>query len=125
MMWVFAIVVVLLMGAVAVVAAGHGEPMSSAHSDRRDVLVPTDRRLDASDLREVRFTVGAFGYRTDEVDALLARLARELDARDTPPPAPEEPEDSEDPDGALPEEPAAESPDAEDAADEATPAGEG
>ena len=49
----------------------------------RDVLVPTDRPLTGADLRRVRFTVGLRGYRAAEVDALLARLADELDGQDT------------------------------------------
>ncbi|UDY22833.1 DivIVA domain-containing protein [Nocardioides sp. Kera G14] len=84
MMWVFAIVVVLIMGGVAVVAAGRGEGLSPTYDDRRDVLVPTDRRLEARDLRRIRFTVGLVGYRASEVDALIARLADELDARQRP-----------------------------------------
>ena len=80
MMWVFAIVVVLVLGGVAVVAAGRGEPMSPAYDDRPDALVPADRPLTAADLRKVRFSVALRGYRMSEVDALLARLAAELEA---------------------------------------------
>jgi DivIVA domain-containing protein len=79
MMWLFAIVVVIVLGGVAVVAAGRGEPMAPAYDDRPDALVPADRRLTASDLRKVRFSVALRGYRMTEVDALLTRLAAELE----------------------------------------------
>lgn len=82
MMWVFAVLLVLAMGGIAMVAAGRGEPMVEVHDDRPDALVPTDRELGAEDLRRVRFPLAFRGYRMGEVDALLARLARELEARD-------------------------------------------
>jgi DivIVA domain-containing protein len=81
MMWFFAIVVVLVLGGVAAVAAGRGEPMSPAYDDRPDALVPADRRLAADDVRSVRFSVALRGYRMSEVDALLARLAAEMESR--------------------------------------------
>lgn len=79
MMWVFAILVVLLMGGIAVVAAGRGEPLAPAYDDRPDALVPAARPLVGDDLRKVRFSVALRGYRMSEVDALLERLARQLD----------------------------------------------
>lgn len=87
-MWLFAIVVVVVLGGVAVVAAGRGEPMARAYDDRPDALVPADRALRAADLRQVRFSVALRGYRMSEVDALLSRLAAELDGdREEPPTA--------------------------------------
>ncbi|MFT4286664.1 DivIVA domain-containing protein [Nocardioides sp.] len=79
MMWVFAIVVVIVMGAVAAVAAGRGEPMAPAYDDRPDALVPADRPLVGDDLRRTRFSLAFRGYRMSEVDDLLARLATQLD----------------------------------------------
>jgi DivIVA domain-containing protein len=88
-MWFFAILVVLVMGGVAALAAGRGAPMSEAYDDRLDALVPSDRPLAADDIRRVRFSLAFRGYRMTEVDALLDRLARELDeARTTPREAP-------------------------------------
>jgi len=81
MMWVFAVLVVLAMGGVAMVAAGYGEPMRTTYDDRPDALVPTDRHLEAGDLRKVRFSLALRGYRMAEVDALLARLAEEMEHR--------------------------------------------
>jgi len=77
MMWFFAILVVLLLGAVAVVAAGRGAPLAPVYDDRPDALVPSDGDISASDLRRVRFSLAFRGYRMSEVDALLDRLASE------------------------------------------------
>jgi DivIVA domain-containing protein len=78
MMWFFAILVVLVMGGVAAVAAGRGAPMSESYDDRPDALVPCDGPLQAEDLRRVRFSLAFRGYRMSEVDTLLDRLARQL-----------------------------------------------
>ena len=84
MMWVFAILIVLAMGGIAAVASGRGRGLAPAHDDRPDALVPAQGPLDAADLRRVRFSLAFRGYRMSEVDALLDRLADQLQA----PPAP-------------------------------------
>jgi DivIVA domain-containing protein len=84
--WVFAILVVLALGAIAVVAAGRGTPMSEAYDDRPDAVVPADGPLSADDLRRVRFSLAFRGYRMSEVDALLDRLAAEREAGPDDPP---------------------------------------
>ncbi|SEB50547.1 DivIVA domain-containing protein [Nocardioides exalbidus] len=82
MTWLFAILVVLAMGGVALVASGRGGSMAPAYDDRPDVVLPTDRPIGAEDLRTVRFPLAVRGYRMSDVDALLTRLATELeDAR--------------------------------------------
>ncbi|HWJ11870.1 MAG TPA: DUF6278 family protein [Nocardioides sp.] len=81
MMWVFAVLIVLAMGGVAMLAAGHGEPMAPTYDDRPDALVPAHRPVGAGDLRKVRFSLALRGYRMGEVDALLARLASEMEGR--------------------------------------------
>ena len=93
MMWFFAILVVLAMGGIAMVAAGRGTPMSREYDDRPDALVPRDRALVGNDLRTVRFSLAFRGYRMSEVDALLDRLAREMEDRETPDPGPVRVED--------------------------------
>ncbi len=89
MMWFFAILLVLVMGGIAVVAAGRGAPMSPAYDDRPDALVPATGELGPEHLRRVRFSLAFRGYRMSEVDALLDRMARQLEQRvsepDTPP----------------------------------------
>ena len=78
-MWFFATLVVLVMGGVALVAAGRGQPMSDAYDDRPDALVPAAGPLSGDDLRKVRFSLAFRGYRMSEVDTLLDRLARQLE----------------------------------------------
>ena len=77
MTWVFATLVVLVLGGVAVVAAGRGTPLADTWDDRPDAEVPATGPLGADDLRRVRFSLAFRGYRMSEVDALLDRLARE------------------------------------------------
>ena len=79
MMWFFAILIVLALGGVAVVAAGRGAPLAEVYDDRPDAEVPADGRIGAADLRKVRFSLAFRGYRMSEVDALLDRLATELE----------------------------------------------
>ncbi|MDX6293319.1 MAG: hypothetical protein QOH50_2394 [Kribbellaceae bacterium] len=81
-MWFFALIVVLLIGAVAVVASGRWGAMSETYDDRPDVLVPARHALTADDIESSRFAVGVRGYRMDEVDTLLERVAREVAERD-------------------------------------------
>jgi DivIVA domain-containing protein len=94
MMWLFAVLVVLAMGGVAMIASGRGGSMPPAYDDRPDVVLPTDRPIGAQDLRTVRFPLALRGYRMSEVDALLARLATELENRGEPPAPPGAPEQS-------------------------------
>ncbi len=81
-MWFFTVVVVLLIGAVAVVASGRWGGMAEAYDDRPDMRVPSDRLLGADDIESSRFAVGVRGYRMDEVDSLLERVSREVAERD-------------------------------------------
>ena len=98
MTWFFAFLVVALLGAVAVVAAGRGGSMAEVYDDRPDSRVQADGPLTAEDVRRVRFSTAFRGYRMSEVDALLDRLAVELDeAREAvaTAQAPQVPEDGE------------------------------
>jgi DivIVA domain-containing protein len=62
--------------------ATRGEPLlADAPPDRPDLPLP-DRPMTADDVDAVRFSTAVRGYRMDEVDAVLARLADELAARD-------------------------------------------
>ena len=87
MLWFWVIVLVGLIGAIAVVAAGRGAEMVDVYDDRPDVSLPAGRPLTADDLDALRFNTGVRGYRMDEVDALLARLQAEMierEGRDVP-----------------------------------------
>ena len=82
MEWFVAAVAVVALGVAAVVAAGGMGQMD--RDPVRDTYVASlpDRPLNASDLRGVRLGVGLRGYAMDQVDALLDRLAIEVEARD-------------------------------------------
>jgi DivIVA domain-containing protein len=81
MTWFFGVLLVLLIGGIVVVAAGQGESLAPAETDEPRPRLP-DHPLTAADLRGVRFSTAMRGYRAEEVDALLARLAAEVEARD-------------------------------------------
>lgn len=81
-MWFLGLIVVLLIGAVAVVASGRWGAMAPAYDDRPDLTVPARQALTADDLAKARFGVGLRGYRMDEVDTLLERVTREIAERD-------------------------------------------
>ena len=81
----FVVVVLLVGGALFLVAAlvlGRGETRPPADADRSPVELPVDRPVTAGDVRALRMTVTARGYRMAEVDWLLDQLARTLDERD-------------------------------------------
>jgi DivIVA domain-containing protein len=81
--WVWVLLIVVLIGAVAVIGVGRGDAMSEVYDDRPDRTIPSGRALTSDDLREVRFTTAVRGYRMDEVDAFMARLGADLLARET------------------------------------------
>ena len=66
----------------AVVATRDDELLVDAPPDAPDLALPPGR-LQADDLRRVRFGVTVRGYRMSEVDAVLERLCAELAERDT------------------------------------------
>ena len=86
MVWLFAILIVLALGGIAMVASGRGAPLERAYDDRPDAVVPASGPLSGADLRRVRFSLAFRGYRMSEVDALLDRLAAEKEARNEPDP---------------------------------------
>lgn len=89
MTWFFAAVIVALVGVVAVVAVGRGQQTSAeltpAEDDRPELDLPAHGPLGAADVRGVRFTTAFRGYRMSEVDALLDRVAGQLDDPDPDP----------------------------------------
>jgi DivIVA domain-containing protein len=80
--WFQLVVAVAVLGAIAWVAAGRGTPMAESYSDRPDLALPPQVPLRKADVDGVRFSIGLRGYRMDEVDAVLDRLAGEIAARD-------------------------------------------
>ncbi len=83
MIWLSVVLLVVIIGAAAVVIAGRGDAMTDVYEDRPDVTI--DRGpLTADDLANVRFTTAVRGYRMDEVDAFVDRLKAELESRSRP-----------------------------------------
>jgi DivIVA domain-containing protein len=81
-MWFWVVVLVLVVGAIAVFAAGRDNAMAEVYDDRPDRTIPTGRPLTSEDLQEVRFSSALRGYRMDEVDALIDRIAADLMSRE-------------------------------------------
>jgi DivIVA domain-containing protein len=80
--WFQLIIVALVVFAVAAVATGRGGSMAEAYPDRPDLRLPRDRPVGKEDIDRLRFSVGLRGYRMQEVDQVLDRLADELADRD-------------------------------------------
>lgn len=78
MTWFFAVLIVAVMGAVAVVASGRWGGLAETWDDRPDATTPGAGPVTAADLEAVRFTSALRGYRMSEVDALLDRLTAQL-----------------------------------------------
>ncbi|HYJ66435.1 MAG TPA: DivIVA domain-containing protein [Nocardioidaceae bacterium] len=93
MIWLFAIVVVLVIGGLVTLAVVRGEQAQPAYDDRPEVRLPAERPLRSDDLSTVRFTTVARGYRMAEVDALLARLRAEMAEREAGQVQPVDPDD--------------------------------
>lgn len=76
------LVVAAVFGAIAWVAAGRGGGLDDPRRDRPEPVLADDRQLGKDDIDGARFAVGFRGYRMDQVDRLLDRLAAEIDHRD-------------------------------------------
>ncbi|MBA3232367.1 MAG: DivIVA domain-containing protein [Propionibacteriales bacterium] len=80
MIWFWVVVMVVIIGTAAVIAAGRGDALADVYEDRPDVTVERGP-LTAADVAKVRFTTAVRGYRMDEVDAFVARIDADLRAR--------------------------------------------
>jgi DivIVA domain-containing protein len=76
-----ALVVAAIVFGVAAFTMGRDPGMAPASPDRRPVVLP-NRALEADDVTSIRFDTGLRGYRMEQVDTVLARLARDLAERD-------------------------------------------
>lgn len=70
-----------ILAVAAAVAMGHGDRLGVASLDRVDGGPPAGP-LQAEDVGRIRFNLAVRGYRMDEVDEVLDRLAAELAERD-------------------------------------------
>ena len=77
---VLVVAVLLFLG--ASVLMGRGETQPPAELDRSPVELPDDRPVRGDDVRDLRISVAARGYRMTEVDWLLEQFADALDDRD-------------------------------------------
>lgn len=84
MTWVLAILIVVIIGAVVVVASGRGEGLPPAEVDLPRIGMPEGRPVTADDIANLRFNTTVRGYRMEEVDEVLRRIAGQLDHRDRP-----------------------------------------
>ncbi|MFC1417420.1 DivIVA domain-containing protein [Streptacidiphilus cavernicola] len=82
MFWLILVVMVLVVGAAALVALGSGGSLPDAERDRLAARLPLDRPLGRADVDSLRFPMALRGYRMDEVDDVLDRLGAELMHRD-------------------------------------------
>ena len=76
------LVVAALLFLGASVLMGRGETQPPAELDRSPVELPEDRPVTGDDVRGLRMSVAARGYRMTEVDWLLEQFADALDERD-------------------------------------------
>jgi DivIVA domain-containing protein len=79
---VFVLAGVAVVTVVALLAVGRLGELPDVDPDRPPTAMPEDRPVESADVDAVRFTVGMRGYRMDEVDEVLDRLAAEVAARD-------------------------------------------
>lgn len=83
MFWFMLIAMVAVVAAVTVVLAGNGEEeLTEPHPDRLHDPLPPDRPLGRADIDALRLPVAVRGYRMDDVDDALDRVATELAERD-------------------------------------------
>ncbi len=79
---VFILAAILVIAVGAMLAVGRLGELPDVEPDRAPLALPDDRPMGRQDVDGVRFAVGMRGYRMDEVDDVLDRLATEVDQRD-------------------------------------------
>lgn len=85
MVTVLGLLAVLAVLFVTAVLVTRGDPLlADVPPDRPDLALP-ETPLTAADVEALRFSMAPRGYRMDEVDAVLARLAAQLAAAESPP----------------------------------------
>jgi len=81
----FFLALVVISGVLFLIASfafGRGEEMAAAPPDSTPVELPDDRPVSGADVRALRLSVSARGYRMGEVDWVLEQLAHSLEERD-------------------------------------------
>jgi len=80
--FVLLLVMLVVIGGIAVVAAGRGVGLQDVEPDRSLAGSLPEGDVDRAGVDGLRFTLALRGYRMDEVDAVLDRLVEELESRD-------------------------------------------
>src|SRR5437762_11177484 len=75
---VVALVAAALAWGVAVLLMGRDQGLEPAEPDGRAIPLPTVRPLTESDITQLRFDTAARGYRMDQVDQALRRVAYDI-----------------------------------------------
>jgi DivIVA domain-containing protein len=80
--FVFMLVGFAVIAVVSLLAVGRLGELPDAEPDRAPLALPEDRPMAGDDVDAVRFAVAVRGYRMDEVDDVLDRLADDITLRD-------------------------------------------
>lgn len=75
--------VLVVLCVAALVAVGRGDSLAEVQPDRSPLGELPDGEVRAEDLRSLRFSIAFRGYRMDQVDAVIERLAAELSQRES------------------------------------------
>jgi len=78
----FVLVLVAVAFGVGALALGRAGGLEPVDGERPPLGLPEGRPLAPGDLKRLRLGVGVRGYRMDDVDTVLDRVAAELEARD-------------------------------------------
>lgn len=71
-----------VLGAIAVLASGRGGSMGDVSPDRAPAELLPEGDVSRDDIDRLRFSLAFRGYRMDEVDETVERLAEQIAARD-------------------------------------------
>lgn len=82
--WVLAALIVVVIGFAFLASVGRLGQLAAQIEDRPSPDLPADRPLTSHDLHHTRFAVVARGYSMEQVDAVLDRVAEQLDAPAAP-----------------------------------------
>lgn len=79
MEWILAVLAVGVIGLAAAAGTGRFGEMPDVVDDRVHPVVPPTGPLTGTDISDIQFAVVPRGYSMEQVDALLLRLANQLD----------------------------------------------
>ena len=79
MEWILAALAIAVVGLAAAASTGRFGELPDVVDDRVHPSVPETGPLTSTDLRDIQFAVVPRGYSMEQVDALLKRLAAQID----------------------------------------------